>query len=351
MNKKQPYIYSPFADIAFILSPPFICLAIVFILYPYFNTTIEVEPYQWLILVLCIDVSHVYSTLYRTYFDPYMLKNQRTLLIAVPLLTGIAGFSLHLYNDLWFWRILAYLAVFHFVRQQYGIFRIYSRNEDVGKYHRRIGNIAIYASTLYPIIMWHISGEKNFTWFVHNDFFYFNLSELKPLFSVIYIIILLLYFSLELYHSIKQKILNFPKNLILIGTGLSWYYAIVFFNSDLVFTFLNVVSHGIPYMALIWMYGTKKLSTDSVSSLQKLVFTPKGLLVFVSILLGLAFIEEFIWDSLIWHDYPQYFNFSQIWGIGLNTTLKTVFVALLTIPQVTHYILDGFIWRKTKMDS
>jgi hypothetical protein len=49
---------------------------------------------------------------------------------------------------------------------------------------------------------------------------------------------------------LKTSYFNIPKNLIIIGTLSSWFFGIVYFNNDLVFTLLNVVSHGIPYMAL-----------------------------------------------------------------------------------------------------
>ena len=33
---------------------------------------------------------------------------------------------------------------------------------------------------------------------------------------------------------------------------------IVYFKGDLTFTLLNVVSHGIPYYALVWAYGNNQ---------------------------------------------------------------------------------------------
>jgi hypothetical protein len=158
----------------------------------------------------------------------------------------------------------------------------------------------------------------------------------------------MLYFILEIKHIVTDKTLNIPKNLVLIGTATSWYFAIVYFNSDLVFTLINVVSHGVPYMALIWMYGAKKLQMPQLSGLQKLVFSTKGLLFFVLLLLLFAFVEETLWDSLIWHDYPQYFNFTGLWGTWLSPVSKALLVSMLTVPQVTHYLLDGFIWKQQK---
>ena len=46
---------------------------------------------------------------------------------------------------------MAYTAAYHFVRQQYGFMRIYSRKEAANKYYRVIDAITIYAATIYPL--------------------------------------------------------------------------------------------------------------------------------------------------------------------------------------------------------
>jgi hypothetical protein len=51
----------------------------------------------------------------------------------------------------------------------------------------------------------------------------------------------------------------------MVGTLISWYIGIVHYNNDLIFTFLNVVTHGIPYMALVWMYNTKAETTQKIT--------------------------------------------------------------------------------------
>ena len=69
-----------------------------------------------------------------------------------------------------FWRCLAYLAAFHFVRQQYGFMMLYGRRE---RQRRWIDQAAIYAATLYPLAWWHLH-PRHFDWFIAGDFFTFR---------------------------------------------------------------------------------------------------------------------------------------------------------------------------------
>lgn len=353
MRNKQPYIYNSWADWLFIIAPPFICLIIVFTFSPFFAQNYEVNPIQWLVLVMMIDVSHVYSTIYRTYLDPHMRQTKGFLLYATPFTVWILGIILYSFSDLYFWRIMAYLAVFHFIKQQYGIFKIYNRKNELTSIHKYISYVAIYAATIYPVLIWHTSGAKNFTWFVQNDFYLVECKSLIQYLNILYITIAFVYFVMEYQNYNKNKFINIPKNMILLGTALSWYFGIVYYNSDLIFTILNVVSHGVPYMALIWFYGHKKALQKplSVSFIQNIVFSVKGIITFIFIILFLAYLEESIWDNLIWHDYPQFFYFNQFQNIGLGRNMHILMVPLLSVPQTTHYILDGFIWKGNSKKS
>ena len=53
----------------------------------------------------------------------------------------------------------------------------------------------------------------------------------------------------------RRGIVNVPRNVIVIGTAASWYIGIVAATGDLVFTMTNVVAHGIPYLALTFIYS------------------------------------------------------------------------------------------------
>lgn len=55
----------------------------------------------------------------------------------------------------------------------------------------------------------------------------------------------------------------------------------------------------------------------------------------------LAYFEELIWDKAIWKE--------RSWLFGSSTDIggwDLCLVPLLAVPQLTNYVLDGFIWRR-----
>jgi hypothetical protein len=131
--------------------------------FPSFFAATEIQSeWLWLFLIVGIDVGHVYSTIYRTYFDKEIIRKNPTLFFLSPVLIYIAGVMLHSVNPILFWRAMAYLAVFHFIRQQYGFLRLYTRNEKQNLL-KRIDSVMIYSSTLYPLLYWHLMVSNRLT--------------------------------------------------------------------------------------------------------------------------------------------------------------------------------------------
>jgi hypothetical protein len=216
--------------------------------------------------------------------------------------------------------------------------RLYARNEP--KNWAWIDNIIIYTATVYPMLYWFLSAPRKFNWFVENEFFRFQNPFLITFLSWIYGFILVFYIVRTSCLAFKNKSFNIPKNAIIVGTILSWYFGIVYFNNDLIFTLLNVVSHGIPYIALIYL---KEIDKKPASELNWLHYFKhfKGLLLFLAILIFIAFSEEYLWEILVWNE--------QFSGTAKDfSNWYFLVVPLLTVPQFTHYLLDGFIWKNNK---
>jgi hypothetical protein len=353
----QPWIANPKIETVFILLPPFLSLAFIALFPALFHDNDAIPDAWWVILILLIDVAHVYSTLYRTYFDPHSFRQYRQPLIVIPILGFIAGVLLYWQDALLFWRILAYLAVWHFIRQQYGFLRIYSRQESSPAWARRIDTFTIYYATIYPLLNWHLGEPRNFNWFVDDDFLLFRSGWLLNLSTILYWAMIGVYLFREVWLALRTRHLNLPRVAILTGTILSWYFGIIYFNGDMAFTLLNVVSHGIPYMALIWLYGQrqhhpKKQALPAPAQnaaprpfLQKL-FSPYGILLFLGIIFGLAYLEEGLWDMTVWKEHVNIFSVFHLFGRRLHDNWLILVVPLLALPQVTHYVIDGFIWRR-----
>ena len=349
MKIQRPWIYSSWFDLATILLPPFFILGVLF----YFQESLlldELNPALWLLLIVGVDVSHVYSTLYRTYFDSTARSKYKSYLWSVPLVCFILSVILHSLGVMVFWTAMAYVAVFHFIRQQYGFLRIYSRKESHTVWSKRLDGAIIYGCTLLPILYWHLSGPRAFNWFVEGDFFISPKPALAASIVWLYFILIGTWVGVMLYRWIKLKEFNLPKNLFVFSTLVSWYFGIVYFNSDLAFTALNVVSHGIPYMALVWVYGKKHSTQESVVGWRRWLYTFSGLPVFIGFIAIVGFFEEGLWDALIWRDHASLFEWSYVLPKVESEITATIVVAILALPQLTHYVLDGFIWKVSKTE-
>ena len=89
----------------------------------------------------------------------------------------------------------------------------------------------------------------------------------------------------------KDKVFNIPKNMLIIGTFMSWYFGIVYYNNDLIFTLLNVISHGIPYMALIYIQEIRHKDKEQLNKL-KIFRSSVGILLFIIVVMGFAFLKN-----------------------------------------------------------
>lgn len=332
------WISSKRFDLCWIILPAFISSFLIFFLKAMNLIPTEVSPLNWLILVVFIDVSHVWSTIYRTYLNRNGLQKFSNALWLVPLSCYLAGVLLHSIGQIYFWSTLAYLAVFHFIRQQYGIFMMYQNKVSKSKFYN-FDKIAIYSATIFPILLWHLKGMQDFHWFIKNDFFYYKSLYGTPVYNITLIVGLLIpmtYFLKEVL--IEKNSLLMPKNLFLLGTFLSWWTGIIWIPNDFSFTTTNIIGHGIPYFALIYLFDLQDRGNLTVSRK-----VPTFLLFFLLFLIG--FIEEGFWDGLIWKDHQGIFVAFRFLPFVENISLKALLVPLLSLPQATHYILDGMIWK------
>jgi hypothetical protein len=346
MKVNTSWIYSPRFDLYAIIGPPVLITLAVLIWGNQLVQLGETPLWVWVLIVLGIDVAHVYSSLFRTYFDKDEFRQRRNLYLAVPLLVWMSGIVLYaLAGAVWFWTVVAYMAIYHFVRQQYGFMMLYRRAEPGGDWRYRVDQAVIYSATLYPLLYWH-TYSRNFDWFDQGQVF--RLPSVWPeiTYRYVYIGLLLLFIGKELYFAFAKQSFNLGKFLLVLATAASWSTGIILFNGDLTFSLVNIVSHGVPYMALIWVYQhRKRLSPVHQNNRFLNFFQLKYIPFYVAALLLLSYIENGFWDWFVWRDRMAMFGKVTI---PLSSTLLIFVVPLLTMPQVTHYILDAYIWRVNK---
>ncbi len=339
--KKEDYLFPSQRrkEKLFILWPPFLITAFVLLTTLLNLAPQETNPFTWLLAVVFIDVAHVWSTLFRTYLSREGQKKWQRQLILVPLFCYLIGVFLHALGPQHFWRVLAYFAVFHFVRQQFGLYRLYD-----GKETSLFDKVTIYSCPLIPLLIWHFNGPQDFSWFVPKDFWYFPNETLAGLLKWIGPSLVIIYLLKETL-TLKELPLR-PKHLIVLGTFLSWWTGIVWMANDWAFTLTNVIAHGMPYFGLI---ALKHFNRDEHARKDQLIPLPSKATVLWPLLIVclLAFFEEGLWDILMWRDHPVFYGLLYTSGPLESFSLKALIVPLLALPQATHYALDGFIWRRT----
>lgn len=293
--------------------------------------------WTWVTTILLIDIAHVWSTSFRVYFDVDEFKRRAVLYTAVPVAGYAVGVALYSEGELVFWRALAIVAVFHFVRQQYGWIALYRRKlGETSRVTWWIDAAAIYLATVYPLAFWMSSLPRNFVWFIVGDFYPVPEIVARVLFPI-YAAALAAYFAKSVYLYAAKGFLNLGKDIVVITTAVCWYTGIVLFNSDYAFTVTNVVIHGVPYFALIYVYARSR--REHAGPVYRSLSS--NWLAFLATLWVLAYVEELFWHRGVWHERNWLFGADWDWG-----NLKMFLVPLLAVPQLTHYVLDGFIWRR-----
>jgi hypothetical protein len=297
----------------------------------------ETPDWTWVPAVLLVDVAHVYATAFRVYLDREELARRKRLYFLVPLIGLGSGILLYSRGETVFWRALAYLAVFHFARQQYGWVALYrARAGERGRLGKVIDTSAVYLATIYPLLYWHTHLPRRFWWFLPHDFASAPIA-LDRVVLPIYLVALAAYAIRSLYRGLVLRSTNPGKDIVVLTTAVCWYVGIVGLNSDYVFTVTNVITHGVPYLALVYWYARSR--RDQIGGIYKAL--ARSPVIFLLVLWMAAYIEELLWDRGVWHD--RAWLFGAAWDTGW---FKLILVPLLTLPQLVHYVLDGFVWRR-----
>lgn len=302
----------------------------------------DTPEWTWVAGVLLVDVAHVYATAFRVYFDPAEVRRRPWLYLLTPALAFAVGAALYSEGTAFFWRTLAYLAVFHFVRQQYGWVALYrakcGERDRLGWW---IDSAAIYLATIYPLLWWHAHLPRAFWWFRAGDFAVVP-SWIATMAAPLYWGSLCLYAVRSIVRGVRDGFWNPGKDIVVATTAACWHIGIVALDSDFAFTVTNVLIHGVPYFVLI--FWRKWMSEPAA------VREPQNrwrtILVFLATLWVLAYAEELLWDRTLWHERAWLFGGG--WSLG---RWESALVPLLAVPQITHYVLDGFLWRRRSRES
>lgn len=334
-------VVSPAFDAVWFVGPGVLSLVVALLLGATGHGDAELGLFGWIALVLLVDVAHVWATLWRTYLDPEVSVRQRRRLLVLPALVAWIGFLLHLESPAAFWTLLAYVAIFHFIMQHVGFAAIFGRKRGESAFDRRLAKIAIWAGTAGPVVWWHANLPREFAWFMDGDLVGGAPAVLGDVAIVVEVVVLAGFVARRVQLGIRGRGGAMVTALVLLPAA-NWTVGIVVFDGDAVFTVTNVLLHGVPYLALVWVAGGRRNVESRLSRRRKDVAVATIVLAYVGGLAVVAWLEEALWDRLVWHDHGELFGAPVVLEHPLATAAV---VALLTVPQATHYLLDRWIWR------
>lgn len=286
--------------------------------------------WAWVALVLLVDVAHVHGTTIRVYLQPDEVRRRPALYLGAPAAGLIAGVGLYAREPLLFWRCLAYLAVIHFVRQQIGWLRLYRRRAGARE-DRWLDEAAVYAATGYPLLAWHARLPQRFDWLVPGDFIAGLPQGAAGAAFPLYLAILAAFALRQVQRALRGEPAQTGKVLLVATTAATWAAGILVWRTDFAFTVTNVLAHGVPYMAVSFRVGAQARRS----------FLFRAAALYAGALALLAYAEEWLWDRAVWRDHPGVFPGPEL----AAQPWLALLVPLLALPQVTHYLLDAYLWR------
>lgn len=294
-----------------------------------------------LLLYVAFDYAHTYAILFRTYFDSATRKNYRIHLIATPIAVFALGLYLYSISLFAFWTFFGYLQTFHFVRQQYGWMKLSEKKFIISRWDRHLNTAVIYVCTIYPIIYWHTYLLEKFYWYKNM----LTPPAIPPIIEqtawVLFLTINTLFIARTLWQYFVDNVFYAGRFLVYLLTFCIWYIGLVQLEVSIIsFAAFNTLGHGFPYIVLIYRYVKRNWKPDTYVA--RLVLKPYGFLPYYLFLILIAYVETYFQFTYQERNYEMAF-FGSFQELSSSTLMWLV--PLMMIPQATHSVLDGFIWR------
>ncbi len=308
------------------------------------------EPlWAYLLCFVAFDVAHVWATAYLTYLDRRAFQRRRALYLWAPPLAFLVAFALHVLSPVAFWTALSYFAIFHFAKQQYGFIAIYkAKARERALLDYRLDKLALWSGALGPVLLWHATPAGQFDWFDGKERFLVRLPEEAKLFIALGMLAVGTVWMVRQLHVLARGDgMNVGKTLWMVGSWISWYVGVRLSDQLLVSAaFLNFF-HGLPFLMLVWhrlrvRHGDVEES-GARRSFVALLTRKRRWPLFYGLLFAVALVEEVLWDGVVWRTYLP--GFTGVSLPELSAVVLSVWVALLSLPQIVHYFLDGHLWK------
>lgn len=345
LEQDRRWIVSARYDVAMVAIPFAIAFGALFLV-----TGLGVQEPLWayLLCFVAFDVAHVWATAFLTYLDGEAFRRRRALYLWPLPIFFTLSFGLHLFSPSAFWTALAYFAIFHFAKQQYGFVAIYkAKAQEREKRDFRLDKLALWTGVLGPVLLWHATPAGQFDWFDGGERFLVRLPDAaRPLVYGAMLVVGSAWAVRQAQLYARSGHLNAGKLLWMSATWVSWFIGVRMTDHLLISAaFLNVL-HGMPFLMLVWHRLRSRYASGEGARVQTFVARmtrSNAWPLFYGGLFAIGVVEEALWDGVVWRTYlPGLMSGS--WP-EVSAVAMSFWVALLSLPQVVHYFLDGFLWK------
>lgn len=280
-----------------------------------------------------IDSGHIWPS----FFVAFSLKKHRHILRMLPFLVFFSYLAIGIqYGKFGIYRTHAYMAAIHFIRQQYGLYKLSCNiNPRENRWLQKIEICALYLITITSLTARMSNGSR---WMREGDLVRIPGHFYEPSLYIFVgsCIAVALIFGYQWYQSrmfSKSRFIIYSSAVVAWGTiGFTDYPLIALFP----------LFHDLPYLGLVYKYPIKAFSHfKSMFKNVPLLKVGGGFLLFllITIVVG-AHVEFAMYEYLDFKVDPALSQF----------TLVT-FCALAFLPTTTHYLIDAVIWRKDVMPN
>lgn len=364
-------------DLLFLTSPYILtCLA----LFIPFHTDSELASiwaiaplYWWFVVEIMFDGAHAWSTLYRTVFDSDTIEtHERKFWAILPLVSFVIVFIFAFISKELLLRFFFYSVYYHGVKQLYGIISLYrtrhklnlgALNPDQESHFKKVAfwdRVLMNTCFFVPFFLWHFKAHPDL-----NIIFRLEPEVMKAwlLSSQYYGGVLGLTWEqiggLTLFATLGGAVvrwswLHFSSlvdrpigKMIWVYANVITFVALFWFNPKHILAMdMLLIVHALPYMALISLYRYKREeeATKVAPPLKTFVFSGwrSWGLVFVAAICQVFLLDvlfmQFSFGSFLFPD-------SFIDLVQNSSIVRALFCGVLFLPNVTHYLVDAYIWR------
>jgi hypothetical protein len=272
-----------------------------------------------------LDTGHLLSTAFRSYLDAEVRRQRRVLLFAAPPLIGLAGGAIYVaFGAQYFLYVVAYMNLYHIVRQQYG-WLAFSRRRggESSGIDRPLDKYTLYAAMILPALWTHVFlGPSPRRIPVAKS------EALSGLIVCAFVVVIGTYLARQAYKMAAGQPLNPAKLLLVLSTAATW-GAVMFLRSP----FLPLVAslyHSVPYLGLIYISARNNGAPTSA---------PRAL-----------FGRRYSWGAyavvVVAAGYLGTKSLHVLDGVPADLTFGVSLVVFTAVIPVMHYLIDGVIWKR-----